>query len=532
MGRKHFSVVVFFLLACCRPAFLEASTDAPSEAIRQILERQQAPGAVHAVRLHDPLRVQQLYAQHRHQLLWHANGPLAGQYPALVRALQDSAAHGLNPAHYHGDILTAEAPGPSVGPERAAWLDVLATDALLRQIRHRSIGVVSPRQLDPDWELIAPEVDVLQWVAQWRQGGPDLHAALQALWPSAPEYYALVRARADILAEGDVHAPTVAPGRLIRPGDVGERVAQLRRRLLGPLDDADLYDPTLAQAVKSFQLASGLEADGIVGDATLDALNTTKVQWVDRLDANLERWRWLPRTLEPNRIRVNIAAYTLRAIREEQVSLQMRVIAGRPARRSPVFTEKLRYLVLNPYWNVPTTIAVQDKLPLLRQGPQPMMAQGYEVSTSAAGPYGALNQVDWSQVTRSNFRYQLRQRPGPQNALGQIKFMLPNRHAVYLHDTPNRELFAKEERAFSSGCIRLAEPMKLAEWLLRTDGQEQTWMQMGSLLDQREPRTVHLRRPVATYIVYFTAFTSEAGQVVYRRDIYQRDAALITALRG
>ncbi len=502
-----------------------------SESLRQLLDAQ-STGAMTGVALHRPALLQQFYAGRDFRLLWADGGELSGREPELVQAIRDSAGHGLNPANYHAESLAALAGPADVAPQGVALRDLLATDALLQQVVHRSTGVVSPRQLDTEWELLAPEVDAMQWLAGLLRSGQGVGTALDALWPSAAEYHALVQERARILQGGDQVTTPVADGPIIRPGQAGPRVAQLRQRLLGPLDTAEIYDADLRQAVQAFQRASGLEPDGLVGESTLQALNARQVDWLDRIDANLERWRWLPRTHPETRIRVNIASYTLRAFDAGEPTLQMRIIAGRPARRSPVFSEVLRYMVFNPYWNVPTRIAVQDKLDILRQDPWSMEALGYEVNVAPGSPFQPLHAVDWSQVTRANYRYLLRQRPGPKNALGQVKFMLPNRHAIYLHDTPNRELFAKEERAFSSGCIRLSEPLKLAEWLLRREGRDALLPQPGTVLGQGEPRTIHLKTPVPTYIVYFTAFTGEDGQVIYRRDIYQRDAPLVAALRG
>ena len=209
----------------------------------------------------------------------------------------------------------------------------------------------------------------------------------------------------------------------------------------------------------------------------------------------------------------------------------MNVIVGQPYRRTPVFTETIKYLVLNPYWNVPYSIATKDKLPLLKADAAAEAAKGFEAKPHGSDGFVPVDAVDWSGVTPRSFNVLLRQRPGEVNALGRMKFMLPNPFAVYLHDTPSRELFSRQERSFSSGCIRLERPSELAAWLLSREGHPDE-RNIVALLASGATHTIYLRQPVPTYLVYFTAFTDDDGDVVFRRDIYGRDRVLIEALRA
>lgn len=301
--------------------------------------------------------------------------------------------------------------------------------------------------------------------------------------------------------------------------------------MLGPGQYSSVYDDDLHGAVIAFQRSAGLQPDGIVGEATLEILNATRVSWIDRIDANLERWRWLPHEQPETYLRVNIAAYTLRAIDQGETVLAMNVIVGKPYRRTPVFSESTKYLVLNPYWYVPSFIAIEDKLSLLKENSTDLAKKGYEAKKPGADGFVSVDSIDWSRLTRTNFSYLLRQRPGTHNALGRIKFMLPNPFSVYLHDTPNRELFAKQERNFSSGCIRLEHPVELAEWLLGRENHPDRW-RIEKRLAAGETQTLYLSSPMPTYIVYFSAFTADDGDVVFRRDIYDRDQVLVQALRN
>jgi murein L,D-transpeptidase YcbB/YkuD len=390
---------------------------------------------------------------------------------------------------------------------------------------------VSPHSLHSDWHLIPPEVNAVALLAATAGERRSVAATLAALWPRNTEYDALVaeRARIDALHEED--SVMVPAGPLIRPGQTGERVQLLQARLLGPGEHDGHYDETLREAVVAFQHAAGLNPDGIVGQSTLEMLNANRFSWLERLDANLERWRWLPREEPDTYIRVNIPAFTLDVREHRRTAMSMNVIVGKPYRSTPVFAADMRYLVVHPFWNVPHRLAVQDKLPQLHKDAAAMAAQGFEVRTAAGTDFVPVDIMDWSQVTRGNFPYLLRQRPGPLNALGSVKLMLPNPYAVYLHDTPSRELFAKHERSFSSGCIRLSDPAALAKWLLNRDGQAQQAARFDELLAGRETLTVHLRTPVPVYIVYFTAYTDDSGAVVFRRDLYERDALIVAALR-
>lgn len=517
------------LLICAGSCSALADSD-PGQELRRFFEGIDAGAApvVAGRRLNHPALLSQFYRDREHLPLWTRGGALERQLATLLTAIESSAAHGLNGADYHLGTLH----DTSAADRTAAELELLATDAFLTQVRHRASGAVSPRELDPEWHMIKPEVDALETLRLAAGSGIAVDTLLDELWPQSEEYRDLVEHRARILALGEVQAVRVPTGGLLKPGQSDQRVAALKNRLLGPGDHGSTFDQELRAAVVEFQRSAGLEADGIVGDATLEVMNASRFSWIDRLDANLERWRWLPREQPDTYVRVNIAAYSLRVIRAGEEALRMDVIVGRPYRRTPVFTESIKYLVLNPFWNVPYQLAVQDKLPVLKRDSAELAAQGFEVRPEGADAFQSVTSVDWSTVERGNFRYLLRQRPGPANALGQVKFMLPNPHSVYLHDTPSRELFARQERSFSSGCVRLSRPLDLAAWILQNDGRPKDAQRVTDLVASGETTTLYLKTPLPTWLVYFTAFTDVAGEVVFRRDLYQRDAALVAALRN
>ena len=524
------TALVGFLLVTLPACALAAAPDA-SERLRSYLEGLDA-GDVPAIAgepLNEPDLLARFYRSRNSTPIWLDGGPLKKEAKNLLSAISESVAHGFSAERYHRSAIERLLQAHDDTTRLA--LELLLTDAFLSQALHRGRGAAFPPNLDADWQVPQAEIDAVEFLADTATAKRNVSKALAALWPTDPEYVKLVQRRAEIAASGDEFTVQIATGRLLKPGQSDERVVLLKQRLMGPGDYTPVYDDDLRREVVAFQRVSGLEPDGLIGDNTLEVLNATRVSWIDRIDANLERWRWLPRQTPDTYIRVNIAAYTLRAIDKGDTVLAMNVIVGKPYRRTPVFTETVKYVVFNPYWNVPFKIATEDKLPLLKADASAEAKKGFEAKPQGSDVFVPVDTIDWSGVTKRNFNYLLRQRPGENNALGQMKFMLPNPNAVYLHDTPSRELFGKQERSFSSGCVRLERPRDLASWLLSREGNQQAG-RLSALLDSGETTTVYLKEPVPVYLVYFTAFVTDDGDVAMRRDIYGRDKVLVDALRG
>ena len=478
--------------------------------------------------LNEPELVSRVYRDRNHALIWLRGAPLEKQVPGMLTAVSQSVAHGFSAERYHRSVIE-KLMQASDDSSRVA-LEILLTDAFLSQALHRGRGAVFPPNLDAEWQVPQAEVDAVALLRETAQHGRSVVQVLDRLWPVDEEYRRLLQRRAEIVASGDETTVHVAGGPLLKPGQSSDRIVMLKQRLMGPGEHSPVYDDDLRREVVAYQRAAGLEPDGIVGENTLEILNATRVSWIDRIDANLERWRWLPRETPDAYIRVNIAAFVLRAIEDGRPALTMNVIVGQPYRRTPVFTETIKYLVLNPYWNVPYSIATKDKLSLLKTDAGGQAQKGFEAKPNGSDTFVSVDAIDWTGVSPRNFNYLLRQRPGASNALGRIKFMLPNPYAVYLHDTPSRELFARSERSFSSGCIRLEYPVKLAEWLLSRERHQAT-KDIEKMLATGDTQTIYLKQPLPTYLVYFTAFSLDDGEVTFRRDIYGRDKVLIQALR-
>ena len=483
-----------------------------------------APLAGQALYLPDVVQV--LYAGRDHAPLW-----VAQQADAARDVLAGAGAHGLQAADYHLAAIDALRGDPS--PAGQAVRDVLLSDGLLLFGSHVRAGKVAVGGLTPRWQLLAGDADLPDRLQRASSAGAFVDDLVSGLAGYPRLMQALAQYRG--LAKGGGW-PSLPDGPTLRLGDDAPVMAVLRERLAredmdgASNDGRTLFDAPLEAAVRRFQARHGLDVDGAVGPQTRRAVNTPARARVDQIVANLERRRWLGAAPGRRQVRVNVAAFTLDAIDGPAVTLSMRVIVGRPYRPSPEFSDRIRYLVLNPFWEVPSRLADQDKLPLIRRDPGYLagehirMLQGWGEHPREIDPAS----VDWQRVGRS-LPYRLRQDPGSWNALGRIKFMFPNSHDVYLHDTPARALFAHAERGFSSGCIRVQDALALADWLLADDPR---WSpeRLRAAVEGGQTRTVNLREPVPVHLLYWTAWAGSDAMVHFRRDIYDRDAPLAAAL--
>jgi len=249
---------------------------------------------------------------------------------------------------------------------------------------------------------------------------------------------------------------------------------------------------------------------------------------IRQIEANLERRRWMEDNPGRYYISVNVADQTLQVLRDGQVIHWARLVVGKPYSSTPVFSELMRYVVLNPYWNVPPSIATREYLPKLKRSPGALSRESIRIFSGSGGNAHEINpaSVDWASLTR--MPYSLRQDPGPKNALGRVKFMFPNRFNVYLHDTPAKNLFARDLRVFSHGCMRVEYPLDLAALLLKDQGW--THEKINAQVDSNQQRVINLAKPVPVHVTYITAWADETGTVEFRRDVYGRDKRLIAAL--
>ena len=472
-----------------------------------------------------------LYERNGFALAWTRRDALL----ELLAAVVDAETHGLDPDDYHRPELERLLAREPLDAEERVDLDLLATDALVRLAYHLVFGKVDPERLDPHWNL-AREIDGEEAVAAIRSTieAPSVLLAIERFAPPHPAYArfrgALIRYRELALRGGFERVPE---GPKLELGSEGPRVATLRRRLAAegdlPREEAagSSFDAALDAAVRRAQARHGLEPDGVAGRATLAALNVPVDERVDQIRLNLERARWVLHAVQGRLVLVDVAGFHLHSF-EDGSDWITRVIVGRPYRKTPIFRSTIRYLVLNPTWTVPPTIFAQDMLPALRKDPGYLAKKRLRVIDARGREIDARG-IDWSTVSRKSFPYLLRQDPGPENALGRIKFVFPNPYSVYLHDTPAQELFAKAERAASSGCIRVEDPLTLAVSLL-ADAENWSREALEREIATGVTRTVNLREPVPVIVMYWTVDVDPDGTVQFKRDLYDRDADLLRAL--
>ncbi|MGI9329461.1 MAG: L,D-transpeptidase family protein [Gammaproteobacteria bacterium] len=466
----------------------------------------------------------------------------AARLDELLAIIAAAPADGLNSEDYHyaalQEMLALQRADPI--PRRRADLDILATDALIRFGYHQRFGKVNPVDLDPNVNFRREA---------WPDGNPGaavINAAVSAT-PLAeivagffprPDYYEDLRSH---LAEYRLIAeaggwPAVTPGPALRQGDTDVRVAEIRRRLAVTNDlapDTPLlspeFDEAVAAGVSRFQARHRLEPDGIAGANSFEAMNVPVQARIDQLRMSLERLRWIDQELTDDFVAVNIADFRAFLVRKGEITWFARAQVGKPYRMTPIFRGDISYLEMNPTWTIPPGILRNDVLPRIKQDPNYLLERNISVIDRDGAKVDPLT-VDWS-VYSKGVPYTLRQEPGPNNALGRIKFIFPNEHFVFLHDTPSRGLFDRAERAFSSGCIRVDKPLELAELLL---GDPDKWSmeKLQAVLDSRKTQRVNLRPKEPVLILYLTASLDLDGSIRFAKDIYSRDDDLLAALNG
>jgi murein L,D-transpeptidase YcbB/YkuD len=417
-----------------------------------------------------------------------------------------------------------------------ARLDVALTAVMLKYAAHLSQGCIRPEKLSE--ALPFHDAHSIRDIPGGLARSLNEHRLarfLESLIPHHRDYgelkNALKRYRRIQAAGGWTR---INAGATLRVNVQDARIETLRRHLVitGDLPtetrtDGDRFDPALEAAVKRYQSRHGLAADGAVGPETLEALNIPVEDRIIQLMLNMERWRWFPDNLGSRYIMVNIPGFELELVDDQAVVLSMRAIVGRKSRPTPILTSRMTYLELNPYWNIPQKIARQDILPKIQDDPEYLSRNGIRVFDSwqeDAPPLDPLG-IDWAGLSENHFPYRLRQQPAGKNALGRIKFIFPNRQSVYIHDTPGKSLFSRSQRLFSSGCIRVEDPLELAQYLLK----DQRWnrRKLALAVEKGQNRTIVLQTPVPVHLVYFTAWADIDGRVQFRDDVYGRDHRLL-----
>ncbi len=504
-----------------------------SDVARAIADRVERAGKrlTIAERSADAHALRELYRSRAYEPMWLDGDEPTDRASALQAAIADAGAHGLRPERY--TLADTTTPDGTDNDTLADW-DLLYSITLLRYGVDVHTGQVRSGKVNRSVDHGRTAVDPLV-ILRDAAASDDLTAYLAGLAPRNPSYRGLQEAlrqyRSAAAAGGWSPLPN---GPTLKPGMSDRRVPALRAQLgaMGLLENEDgdspVYDSDLVLAVEQFQHRHGLATDGVVGPKTRAALSVTAPERVQQIIVNMDRWRWMPADLGQNHVFVNLAAFELNAVEDGEAALTMRVVVGKRRRQTPSFSDEISYLDFNPYWHVPYSIATRDILPKARRNPGYLANSGIRVLVG--GRQISPWDVNWDNVGRGNFPFRFRQDPGRRNALGRVKFMFPNRHSVYLHDTPSKGLFARSARAYSSGCVRVERPFDLAQWLLRDEGWSRE--RIDGLVSRSRNRVVRLSDPVPVHLAYFTAFVDGDGVVQFREDLYGHDARHAKALFG
>ncbi|MBD2766752.1 L,D-transpeptidase family protein [Hymenobacter sp. BT664] len=514
------------------------------------------------------LPARRFYRERQFRLGWFKNHQPVPQAQTLQNIVLKARDEGLDPKDYQVKdfkTLFAELEKARDDSTRRNALerkiDVALTGTYLKWASDYYRGVANPRDSKNTAWQVKPNKIKLHKALLTFLGERKSRYNYYEFAPLHPEYDQLRKALAAYRAQEQAGGWPLLPTNLkLRPGQTSAAVPALRQRLLGgagspgspppsapaatpvslrggpgqgaaPPAVGEVYDPELVSAVKAFQRDAGLRPDGVVSGETLRQLNVPIGARIDQIILNMERWRWLPKRFELNYLLVNIPEYTLHVVENGKEAFNMPVIVGKALHETPVFSDEMEYVVLAPYWNVPFSIIENELKDRLIANPHYLdrldmeVVKGYGKKAVVVDPAS----IDWAGITPENFKYTVRRRPGPNNDLGDIKFIFPNSNDIYLHDTPHRQLFSQSQRSFSHGCVRVQNPLKLATYLLRDKPEWDQQTILDTIATRRE-KYIPLKPKLPVYLVYFTAWADADGHPHFRDDIYGHDKNLAQEL--
>ena len=487
--------------------------------------------------------VRELYAGASWAPAWFQGDRLTPQGEAVIQLFQSAGQKGLNPEDYDASRWAARRESLQQSPSELAAFDVALSVCAIRYLSDLRVGRVNPRHVGFDLVVGSRDYDVAQFLSQRVLVAADVAAAVAAIEPPFGGYQRTEQALAHYmeLARGGDGATLPVPAKTIEPGAeyAGVEILAKRLHVLGDLPSGAAvavsegrYEGNLVAAVKHFQRRHGLDDDGRLGANTVKQLNVPLAARVEQLQLALERWRWLPDSFSAPPIIVNIPDFRLRALEaDNRVAMDMRVVVGKVmGTQTPVFSRDMTYVVFRPYWGVPPGIMRRQIIPAILKDRNYIADNRYEMVTPDGRVVSSGVVTDDVLAQLRAGKLMVRQKPGPKNALGLVKLMFPNEYHVYLHSTPSTELFARTQRTFSSGCIRVAQPAELTAWALRNNPGWTLERVRQAMESDRDNVTVRLAQPIPVFLVYGTALAYPDGEVHFYDDIYGHDPKLSAAL--
>jgi murein L,D-transpeptidase YcbB/YkuD len=531
MKKSRFFPLMFHFLIFFHPLI---AVESNFQNIRQLIEYLQTESILPV--LQEPVYnrdlLMEIYESNNFKPLWDDKSYAL----RCIEALAESNQFGLLPQDYHVPVLDSLYHNEITGEN--PQFDVLLTDGLLLYAHHLLNGKLNPRDFFFTWNFPQRTIyqDSIQDFLKNARKGKVLED-LKEHHPSFDIYWQLVKERAkwmEIDNKTDEWDPIMIV-KAIKPGDSTQQFGNILNRLkqLEYLPEqiviTDRYDSIYLSAVINFQRVHGLDPDGVIGSKTIQYLNMSIKGRIQKIDVNLERLRWLSGGADENMVFVNIAGFHLTVVKDKSIVWDTPVMTGAVDTQTPVFTSQLKYLVFNPSWTVPRGILYRSLFDKMKADPSFITKNNYSILDGAGNAVDPLI-IKWDTLVFKNFRYTVVQNPGPGNAMGVVKFMFPNQYSIYLHDTPSKSLFSKSARAFSNGCIRVKDPLILAQILLNDENRYNA-EKIKEIVDSRITRTVFLKEPVTILLVYFTVDTDQWGGIVFHDDIYRRDQAILNKLR-
>ena len=522
--------------------FLLVIAEANAQTVQQIIQQRVESGvsnksiSADGIVLFSQIELPKIYSNSNYEAIW-ADKKNRND---LIESLIKSEEEGLIPNDYHLERINrilANTKYRKMKDLDVANLDMLLTDALMLYASHLVSGKVEQSQIRSKWDVDLNQrpkgIDSLVTITIKNE---NVKWALQSLKPQH-YYYLLMKQNLRTYKEiaNDGGWPSIPVIDKLEKGDKDERILIIRKYLkinkdliLSKVEDETLFDDELEVAVKKFQERHNLTADGVIGKGTLEQMNVSIEDRIDQIRINLERARWTLHQTEEDFLMVNIAGFKVRRIKNRQEVFSSRVIVGKYHKETPIFKGMMQYIIVNPTWTLPYSIATSETLPKLKKDPGYLAAK-HMIIMDRSGKVLDPNKINFHEYSAGNFPFIVRQKAGPWNALGQVKFIFPNKNAIYLHDTPSRSLFNKQDRAFSHGCIRTEDKWELLMSLM-DDPDVWNMDKINEILDSGETTRIDLPKPLPIYLLYRTTGVYGKGKVYFIKDVYKRDPAVLKAL--
>ena len=532
--RLKFTLVVFLLVS------ISINAQTSQEIIKQRIESGESSKLISAdgIVLFSQIELPKIYNDSNYEIIWDDKKNREDLIESLVRADDE----GLLPNDYHLERINkilSKSKYRKLEELDAANLDMLLTDALMLYASHLVSGKVEQSQIRSKWDVELNQrpkgIDSLVIVTLKKE---NIKWALRELKPQHYFYLLLKQDLKTFKAIADNGGwPSIPAIDKLENGDNDERIPIIRKYLiinkdliLSKVEDETMFDDELEVAVKKFQERHNLTADGVIGKGTLEQMNVSVEDRIDQIRINLERARWTLHQTEEDFLMVNIAGFKVRRIKNRQEVFSSRVIVGQYHKSTPIFKGMMQYIILNPTWTLPYSIATSETLPKLKKDPGYLAAK-HMIIMDRSGKVLDPDKINFHDYSAGNFPFTVRQKAGPWNALGQVKFIFPNKNAIYLHDTPSKSLFNRQDRAFSHGCIRTEDKWDLLISLM-DDPAVWNMDKINEILDSGETTRIDLPKPLPIYLLYWTTGVDRKGKVYFIKDVYKRDPAVLKALNA